>query len=100
MSLRSRVALFAGLGCYVLVGVASWAMPRRFEAVFGETATIIAQAVGLPAFWAVSAALNVAAMALLLGTMALAGMGLQKLGEIQAKRRSKSRPLRLGRWTL
>lgn len=87
MTLRVRVTLTFAFACYVLMGVASWVMPRRFEAVFGEPATIVAQTVGLPAYWAVSAALNVATMALLLGAMALFALGFQKLGQIQAKRR-------------
>lgn len=87
MSIRPRVTLSVAIGCYVLVGVASWAMPKRFEEAFGKPATIVAQALGLPAFWAVSAALNVAMMLLLLGAMALGGLGLHKLGQIQAKMR-------------
>lgn len=86
MSLRTRVTLTVAFGCYVLLGVASWVMPKRCEALFGESATIMAQALGLPAFWAVSATLNGATMALLLGAMVLVGLGLQKLGQIRAKR--------------
>lgn len=70
--MRKRVAL----GLILLVfafGAASWLAPATLERLVGRDLVVFTQAVGVPAFWALSAGLNVAIMAAILGLLVLAG---------------------------
>jgi hypothetical protein len=61
------------IAAYAVVGAAAWLAPSRLERIAGPDFVVFGQTIGLPVFWALSAGVNVAIMAAIVGLLALIG---------------------------